>query len=86
MPTNSHNVQLQRGLDSLIKLKIALRKLRPWSFSGDWLDQRRGMEAAQREFDAAERPHAELRHLLGLPEPTPPVKLARTDAGRRRIP
>jgi hypothetical protein len=76
MPTNSYKAQLERELDSLIKRKIGLRKLRPWSFSGDFLDQRRGMEGVQRELAAAERRHAELRHLLGLPEPSPPVRLA----------
>jgi hypothetical protein len=78
MPTNPYKLQLERELDALIKRKIGLRrvlKAGPFAFSGDAIDQRRGMEAVQQQLDAADRRHAELRHLLGLPEPTPPVKL-----------
>jgi hypothetical protein len=77
MPTNPYRAQLQRELELLIKRKIGLRKVlqMPWSFSGDAIDQRRGMENAARELQAAERRHAELRHLLGLPEPIGAIKL-----------
>jgi hypothetical protein len=76
--TNPYRLRLQRELDSLVRRKVYLRKLLQTgglAFSGDWLDRRRGMETAQLELAAAERRHAELRHLLGLPEPCGPVSL-----------
>jgi hypothetical protein len=76
--TNPYKLQLQRELDLLIKRKIGLRRvlrMGPLAFSGDALDRRRGMESARLELAAAERRHAQLRHELGIAEPTGPVSL-----------
>jgi hypothetical protein len=86
--TNPYKAKLQRELDSLIRRKTGLRRVLqagPWAFSGDALDQRQGMEAAARELAAAERRHAELRHLLGLPEPTGPIKIPPIEVSRAQL-
>jgi hypothetical protein len=78
MTNNPYVARLRRELDYLIKRKVALRNLLrrgPLAFSGDWLDQRLGMERAAMELSAAERRHAELRHELGIPEHGGPVKI-----------